>query len=86
MRYTCIAALAGASLFTALPIKASTFDYVQVSLLEQDAYDLKLDGPQLDVSKTLGERYFVGGGYGEFSSEVQGFDVDSELLYVRAGF
>ena len=64
---------------------AKSFDYVQLSYLESDAFNLKLDGPQIDISKRFGERYFVAGGYGNFDADVNGFDVDSEIMHARLG-
>ncbi|MGX5915496.1 hypothetical protein ACR0ST_12255 [Aliidiomarina sp. Khilg15.8] len=85
MRHKFKTAFVGAALLATLPAQASTFDYVQVSFVESDAFKLSLKGPQLDLSKTLGERYFVAAGYGDFNADVRGFDVDSELVYIRGG-
>lgn len=86
MRRYYAAALLGAAILTTSPSLTSTFDYAQISYAESDAFDLKLSGPQIDVSASFADDYFVGASFGDFNADVAGFDVDSEIIFVRAGF
>lgn len=71
---------------TSVHAAPSSFNLIEVGFGESDPYNLVLEGYELTASMAATERFFVAGTFGNFSSEVQGSDVDTEVMSVRAGF
>lgn len=64
-----------------------SYSYVDAGYVQADIddFDDELDGPFVRGSVALGANAFVFGGYRELSTEIAGFDIDTEELTIGVG-